>query len=329
MYEDLISIIVAVYNVKEYLDKCVTSIVNQTYCNLEIILVDDGSTDGSAELCDSLGKKDSRIVVIHKKNGGLSDARNVGIEHAHGKWIGFIDGDDYITETMFQNLYDNKVYNGMVICGFYITKKNSIEECMPPAITLDSQEAVRFYISNEVMAFRNSKLTFFGSYAWNKLYDISLFKSIRYPKGKKFEDIYIILDLIHESKEIKFISSCEYYYIQRETSITHSFDTLQIDCLEGRKLQRKQIKKWGDVNENNFMQLIAFEYFSIIIHFALLNKEAKSVYKKTKEEAYRQLKSIGYDGFTFKMRIKLFLCLYAPRVFKYLRAFVKRKTLQN
>lgn len=327
MHENLISIIVAVYNVKEYLDKCVTSIVNQTYHNIEIILVDDGSTDGSAVLCDNWKKRDSRIVVIHKKNGGLSDARNVGIEHARGKWIGFIDGDDYVNETMFRNLYDNRVYNGMVVCGFYITKKNTIEECMPPAITLDSQEAVRFYISNELMAFRNSTLTFFGSYACNKLYDISLFKSIRYPKGKKFEDIYIILDLIHESKKIKFISCCEYYYIQREASITHSFDTLQTDCLEGRKLQRKQLKDWGDVNEKKIMQLIAFEYFSIIIHFALLNKEDKLVYKKTMKEAYRQLKNIGYDGFTFKMRIKLFLCLYVPSVFKYLRAFIKRKTL--
>lgn len=325
MDKEIVSVIVAVYNVRQYLDKCVESIINQTYQNLEIILVDDGSTDGSSELCDNWKNKDSRIFVIHKKNGGLSDARNAGIEQAHGKWIGFIDGDDYISPSMFQNLYNNRVYNGIVVCGFYVVKKNIIKECCPIATEMTPRESVRFYISNEVTAFRASQLTFFGSYAWNKLYDISLFKNIRYPKGKKFEDMYIILELIHASLKIKFIPYCEYYYIQRSSSITHTFHTLQTDCLEARKLQQKQINKFWGMNPDIYTRLIAFELFSVIIHFALLDKKERFKYKKTMRDAFENLKVIGLNDFTFIMKIKLFLCLYTPNLFVKLRSFVKRK----
>lgn len=325
MDKKLISVIVAVYNVRKYLNKCIDSIINQTYQNLEIILVDDGSTDGSSELCDNWAEKDQRIYAIHKKNGGLSDARNIGIDRAHGKWIGFIDGDDYIAPSMFQNLYNDRVDQGIVVCGFYIVKRNLIKECCPITAEMKPREAVQLYISNEITAFRASQLTFFGSYAWNKLYDISLFKNIRYPKGKKFEDMYIIFALIHASSKIKFIPHCEYYYIQRDSSITHSFKTLQTDCLEARRLQQKQISEFWGMNPDVCMKLIAFELFSIIIHFALLDKKNKPKYKETRNKAFRDLKLIGLNGFTFIMKLKLFLCLYAPSLFIKMRSFVKRK----
>ncbi len=106
MEEKLVSVIVAVYNIEEYLPRCVESIMHQTYRKLEIILVDDGSTDGSGDICDEYAGKDDRILVIHKKNGGLSDARNAGLERASGDYIGFVDGDDWIEEGMYRAMYE-------------------------------------------------------------------------------------------------------------------------------------------------------------------------------------------------------------------------------
>ena len=104
--KERISVVVPVYNVEQYLEKCVNSIINQTYKNLEIILVDDGATDKSGKLCDELAKLDNRIMAYHKKNGGLSDARNYGVERATGDYIGFVDGDDYIDAEMYEKLYE-------------------------------------------------------------------------------------------------------------------------------------------------------------------------------------------------------------------------------
>lgn len=118
MEQELISLIVPVYNVETYLDRCISSIVKQTYKNLEIILVDDGSTDRSGTMCDAWMQKDKRIRVIHKKNGGLSSARNAGIEMAHGKFWGFIDSDDYIAPDMYEYLYTHRVDGGICACGY-------------------------------------------------------------------------------------------------------------------------------------------------------------------------------------------------------------------
>ena len=116
---ELISVIVPVYNVEEYLPKCIESIINQTYKNLEIILVDDGSTDNSGRICDEYAKKDDRIIVFHKENGGLSDARNCGIDAATGDWVQFVDSDDYIHQTMVEKMYSSCKRNQtkLAVCG--------------------------------------------------------------------------------------------------------------------------------------------------------------------------------------------------------------------
>lgn len=118
MDNDLISIIIPVYNVKPYLNRCILSIVHQTYTNLEIILIDDGSTDGSGEICKQWEKRDKRIRCIHQENAGISAARNTGINVAHGDFLGFVDSDDYVEEDMFEYLLTNKSPGGITICGF-------------------------------------------------------------------------------------------------------------------------------------------------------------------------------------------------------------------
>lgn len=213
MEQDLISIIVPVYNVEMYLEECVNSIINQTYKKLEIILVDDGSTDNSSKICDNFAEKDNRIKVIHKENGGLSDARNAGIEIANGKFIQFIDSDDYIDLDMIELLYNNaKKYNADIsMCSHYILA----EECTPEGTnTLTVYNRVE--VLKEVLLDEKVR-----SYAWNKLFASKLFKEIRFPKGKVFEDILTIPKLFEKANTIVLDDVSKYYYRQRKGSILH------------------------------------------------------------------------------------------------------------
>ena len=215
--------------------------MKQTYHDLEIILVDDGSKDNSGKLCDEWANKDPRIHVIHKQNGGLSDARNYGLKASHGKWICFVDGDDYISLNMYEVLYKNRSKQGITVCGYYVVENG--KELPVPGINnnLTPKEAANLYLTNERKSVSNSSFTYFGSYAWNKLYDRSVFQGVEYPKHKKFEDMYIMLELLHQSNEIRFISDCEYYYIQRKASITHQ-KSIQIDSLDARLKQKKELE---------------------------------------------------------------------------------------
>lgn len=214
MNNDLITVVVPVYNVEKYLEECVNSIMNQTYKELEIILVDDGSKDTSGMLCDELVKKDSRIKVIHKSNGGLSDARNTGIDIAKGKYIQFIDSDDYVDLDMIEMLYLNiKKHNADIsMCSHYILTEN---EC-----TTDATGEVSIYNRCDVLKeiLLDEKVR---SYAWNKLFSIELFKEIRFPKSKVFEDILTIPKLFEKANTVVLEDIPKYYYRQREGSILH------------------------------------------------------------------------------------------------------------
>ena len=209
----LISIIVPVYNVEKYIEKCIDSIINQTYKNLEIILVDDGSKDNSGKICDEYSKKDSRIKVIHKVNGGLSDARNHGLQIATGDYIGFVDSDDYIAEDMFETLYNlSEEKNADIsIVSFYeyyngklIGVRDSKEE-----IIMNKIEAIKeLLIDNRIQ-----------SYAWNKLFKKELFENQRFPTGKNFEDIATTLLLFEKSEKVVLYEEPKYYYLRRDDSI--------------------------------------------------------------------------------------------------------------
>lgn len=219
MTNDLISIIIPIYNVEKYLEKCINSVLEQTYGNIEVILVDDGSPDNCGKICDEYKKKDSRIIVIHKKNGGLSDARNKGIDIANGKYIYFLDSDDYIERDTIQYLYSIICkYNAQIaIAGIRDTfehqsknKKNSTGSKEEVVKILNSKEALETMLYN----------TEFSNMACNKLYEKKLFSKIRYPKGKLYEDLgttYKVLDL---ASEIVLSSKMTYNYLaDRKSSI--------------------------------------------------------------------------------------------------------------
>lgn len=213
---DLISIVVPVYNVKNYLDRCIESIINQTYKNLEIILVNDGSNDGSGEVCEKWKKKDERIIVLHKKNGGLSSARNAGIEIAKGKYIAFIDSDDYVSHNMYQELHAilEKNKSDIVICGREYVWDDGKTYCR-----YRYDRRIENYTSKEAIKEMNS-FRKFDMAAWDKLYKRSLFKNIRFPEGKLSEDYYIMYKLFWKSKKITYYAHPLYYYYQRRNSIT-------------------------------------------------------------------------------------------------------------
>lgn len=216
MEKDLISVIVPVYKVEKYLEKCIESIIKQTYTNLQIILVDDGSPDNCGKICDEYAKKDLRIEVIHKANGGLSDARNVGISKAKGRYIGFVDSDDYIKEDMYEILLNLiKKYDADVsICNLYDVIDGN--ECIR-----NKENGIREYsrldILKEVLLDKNIQ-----SYAWNKLYEKELFDEIKYPIRKKYEDIGTTFYLFEKCNKIVVTSEPEYYYLKRADSLVNN-----------------------------------------------------------------------------------------------------------
>ena len=237
--EDLITVIIPIYKVEEYLEKCLDSVINQTYTNLEIILVDDGSPDNCGNICDKYAKKDERIKVIHKENGGLSDARNVGIKNANGKYITFVDSDDYITKDYVGYLYSLiKEYNvKLAICGIKTiwkeTKKSKSErekvEC------LDTKEAFK----NMLFA-RGIEVAAYG-----KLYLTELWNGLEFPKGKAYEDTAVTYKLIEKSKKIAYGSKNCYYYVARVGSISkqQQFNKNEEDYIRHTQEMLKYIKE--------------------------------------------------------------------------------------
>jgi len=211
--EPLISVIVPVYNVKPYLPKCLDSICGQTYTNLEIIVVDDGSTDGSGIICDEYAAKDSRIKVIHQENGGLSVARNKGLDVATGEYIAFVDSDDWIDREMYKELYENLVKQGVDIsmCSYIQHYPNrSRAKCNSGKTHVwTGREAIRELIAGKRVA----------TMVWDKLYNKSLFDEIRFPDGKIFEDAAIIYKLFAKSGKVSQVEKPYYHYLSRQGSI--------------------------------------------------------------------------------------------------------------
>ncbi|MBO5342418.1 MAG: glycosyltransferase [Lachnospiraceae bacterium] len=216
---DLISVIIPVYNVETYLQRCLESVVNQTYCNLEIILVDDGSTDSSGAICDSYAYKDKRICVIHKENGGLSDARNHGLSKAQGAYIFFVDADDYIAPETLEILYERmrKDNSDMAVCSYryvdengeFVIDKNGENPICDEVLT--GAEAIH--------KLEHHKKWYF-TVVWNKLYRRYLFEHIQFLQGKYHEDEYIAHHIYNHCNRISFIHDELYYYVQRTGSIT-------------------------------------------------------------------------------------------------------------
>ena len=226
--QELISVILPVYNVEKYLKQCVESVVNQTFTNLEIILVDDGSTDSSGRLCDKLATTDSRISVIHKENGGLSDARNAGIHVAKGRYITFIDSDDSVETDMIEYLYYlvKKGPYKMALCTHNIVfeeKKRVVKIGNGAEEVLDAETCIERMLYHNVV----------DTAAWAKLYETSIFTNIKFSKGKLFEDIGTTYKTFIESGFVSCGFRSKYnYYVRSNSIVTSTFNERKLDLLE-------------------------------------------------------------------------------------------------
>ena len=234
-----LSVIVPVYNVEKYLERCVNSIINQTYTNLEIILVDDGSTDRSGVMCDDYAKSDLRIQVIHKVNGGLSDARNAGIEASTGEYLAFIDSDDYIDSTMFQEMIVALEGTGsdVALCNYECVDEEG--KLLPE----NSQEVrvVSEELTSEQALDKLCKLNgFYYTIACNKIYKKDLFAQIRFRKGKLHEDEFIVHEIYAEMSKMVCLENAFYMYVQRTGSITNKKRTTRhLDLIEALFLRTR------------------------------------------------------------------------------------------
>ena len=307
--EDLISVIVPIYNVEKYLNNCIDSIISQSYKNLEIILVDDGSNDSSSGICDEYASLDSRVIVIHKNNEGLSSARNLGLDIAKGNLICFIDGDDYIEPTMIEKLFDNMINcnSDMSICDFYydkygIKKKTDVQR--------DSKELV--FERKDKFSCLHNDLGNLTVRAWGKLYKKELFDNVRYPDGKIFEDSNIICDLLDKAKAISYLLEPLCNYVYREDSIVNSFSVNHFDKIDSfnRKIEFFTKKKYFDlaIEEENRKALVIIKNLAKMKCYRINNKE---VYDKYYNELVETSKELSWKDTSSKLKcFKIFGRLY-------------------
>lgn len=317
---DMISIIIPVYKVEKYLTKCVDSVLNQTYKNIEIILVDDGSPDNCPNICDEYEKKDKRIKVIHKKNGGLSDARNCGIENAKGKYLCFIDSDDYISPIFISTLYQDirKMGSQISIVGFEVVEewenlednekvsKNTIE-------VFGKDEGIKKLFDG------NS----FGNYAWNKIYDRKMFENIKFPLGKKMEDLGIMYLLFEECEKISYNHQKLYYYVQRSGSILNSANKqLLVDKLElSIKRFWKLNEKYSNLIENKLFILdVCLEVYPVLNNELKLKEECHKIIKVVNSKSIRKKLSL-------KSKVKLFVYMRNKKVYSFIFGKYKNRKL--
>lgn len=256
MEEGLISVVVPIYKVEKYLVKCIDSIIEQSYRNIELILVDDGSPDSCPQICDKYKSKDLRVRVIHKQNGGLSDARNAGLKIATGEWITFIDSDDYVGVNFLKKLYFAAINTNADIsmCDYQSVLDDAGQE--------KEETCTKAY--NNVKCLEemyHPQIHGMEFVAWGKLYRTELFKKnkIQYPVGKLHEDTFTTYKLIYAAKKIVFSNACEYFYRQREASImTSSFNIERLAVIDAT---REACQFFENGREPKLLELAINAYF--------------------------------------------------------------------
>lgn len=313
----VISIIVPVYKVEKYLRRCIESILRQTFEEFELILVDDGSPDNCGDICDEYAVKDKRVKVIHKKNGGLSSARNAGIDIAKGEYIGFIDSDDWVDAQMYEYLYTNiKSYNAEIsVCGIKVEyddmkeveKEKKVFNKVTPVV-LNREQAMKNMVEQDL----------FDTGAFNKLYKTILFEGVRFPDGRIYEDLATTYKLIHKSDKVVFDDSVKYHYVLNPNSIMRSkFNSKQLDVLVASSELTKFIKEnYPSLNTAALNRSITVN-IGILIMMARSNYIDKYLYKQSEaiiiEKLWIYLSSKKVKG---NMKLYAIAVWGGPQVFK-------------
>ena len=304
MNKDLISIIVPIYNVEQYLNRCIESLVNQTYTNLEILLIDDGSTDNSGTLAEKWISNDQRIKVYHKKNGGLSDARNYGIKYAKGKYLSFVDSDDYVDMRFIEILYKTCIETNTKIATIGIQMFSDdvpVEKCVRLADSIDiyiKEQAIKYlYAENK-----------YGNYAWNKLYLKELFNNIKYPYGRKMEDLGTTYLLFDKCDYISYNSSKLYFYYQRSDSILHSLDSkFWVDKFTLITERYNYIKKKYPNIEENYIDYMN----GVLDAYPYISEDERKISRNEAIKIWSKVKRF----YGIKMKIKYYLFKFIPKLY--------------
>lgn len=300
-----ISIIIPVYKVEEYLPKCIESILKQTYENLEIILVDDGSPDNCGKICDEYALKDSRIRVIHKENAGVAMARNDGIEIATGDYISFIDSDDWIAENTYEILYKGlKAHDADCSVGGCVT-------VLEKDGTLEPQERERKGVQCLSAQEAMKGVLLSGSAVWNRLFKREIFREIRFPVGRVNDDEVVALHAYAECERIVFLDEDTYYYRIRSNSITTSkFSLRKVDCYYNSADNLEFIKKVCPelVPCAEFKYIKAMLYSYVNLKRMKKDEKAKGVLKDIKKDI-KANKSMALKNsyVTFPMKVLMIL----------------------
>lgn len=313
--ETLISVIIPVYNVEKYLKRCLDSVISQTYENLEIILIDDGSTDTSGKICDEYAIKDKRIRVIHKENGGLSSARNAGLDVAVGNYVTMIDSDDFVLKNHIETMYNQIVkYNADVAAvGFniFFDGDNETLQYNNPDVILHDRESV----IKELLHIGSIKQS-----AWGKLYRLELFNDIRYPVGKLYEDLAVIYKIMLKTDKTVYIDAALYQYYMRENSI------MQSDFFIKQYVEVEFIEESMQLVENAYLELKdeacgrkVWSYCKTL-HRILSSKDKDKYIKEQKEMIYK-IKHYGKNLLNKKnidknLKIKILTIFLGKNVFQ-------------
>ena len=303
MFATMISVIVPVYNVEPYLRKCLDSIVYQTYKNLEILVVDDGSTDECGRICDEYEEKDERIRVFHTENRGLSCARNLGLDEARGEWIGFVDSDDWIEPDMYEVLLKEALETGadVVDCGVYWESPGKTVEIKKQYHVLTGRDALRELLHQKIY-----------NAVWNKLWKHKCFDSIRFPAGRICEDIATTYRVFASIVCVSILNKSKYHYLRRDNSISTTCD---MNNLVGYWLSHKERYDFlqNQVDEEEKLELIRFCALAAVrtwAHYFDSSKEERRPFQMHIQQIYNFTKQyiplFGCQDWNALLRIGVF-----------------------
>ena len=328
-----VSIVVPIYNVEKYINRCVDSIINQTHKNLQIILVDDGSPDNCRKIVDEYAKQDSRIEIIHKENGGLSDARNFGVRKITGDFTLFVDSDDWLDKKMVETMVStiNKFNADIVQAAFYYAYKDHL--LYDDRFYKEDSEPV-IYNNNELMKelVINDKVK---NFAWGKLYKTSLIKDIPFKKDVLFEDVFWAHNVMKNVNKYVIIHKPLCYYLQRDDSIVATYSIRNLDILKALKERHKFIESNYKELKDKSLNLILR---TSIVHYNLLvmnsNKDKNGIHRKEIKkyvlENYKDLKkSINDDEKDLKNQLILFKLWGPLNILVLIKNKAKRKILKK
>ena len=331
MNNPLISIIVPVYNVEKHISECIESLLNQTYQNLEIVLVDDGSTDESGKICDKFAQKDNRIKVYHKPNGGVSSARNYGLEKATGKYISFCDSDDQMTSQMIEKLFNALQEHNvkMAMCGYKQINDNGEKDHKKESrlYCIDAENDLFEIISSPELNL---------SAVWNKMFEASEIKKLKFDHSISWgEDQIFVFDFLKNNKEFFYVGEMLYVYNYKNSNLSKSLLKNYIEKNIILAKRRSQFLNEICLNETPAKQWNYYSCIKPLFAGAYLEKKfndkktIKKHFKKAKEEeiikvSLKKLKPKGMEQKLVKYCVK-HNNLFVPRVLLGIRNFLKRK----